>query len=121
MHNTVTLTDERLLAARVAAYVAQHGAQQCGPCLFGLRALAERVRAIARGEPDAADAHARLGRLSRQIARRGACAHPDGVLSFVASAVRAFAAEMHNHLDGRCAAGDHRDLLPMPVQQGAWR
>ncbi len=107
--------------ARVAAYMAGESARQCGPCLFGLRALAESLATIARGAPGAGEAYARLEALERQVAGRGACAHPDGVVGFVASAVRVFGRELAEHLRGRCSAGDHRPVLPTPVPTGGWR
>jgi NADH:ubiquinone oxidoreductase subunit F (NADH-binding) len=107
--------------ARVAAYLADESAGQCGPCVFGLRALAERLDAISHCTTAARDAYAHLARLDRQIARRGACAHPDGALGFVASATRVFAREFALHLEGACAARDHRPVLPTPASDGAWR
>jgi NADH:ubiquinone oxidoreductase subunit F (NADH-binding) len=107
--------------ARVAAYMAGQSAAQCGPCLFGLRTLADRLALVAQGAPGAADAFAHLERLERQIARRGACAHPDGVLGLVGSATRVFADEFARHLDGRCSAHDHEPVLPTPATKGGWR
>ena len=107
--------------ARVAGYLAGQGAGQCGPCVFGLRAVAESLALIARREPGAAAALARLPRLGAQIAGRGACAHPDGALGFVRSALQAFAGELDAHLAGRCSATDHRPLLPTPPTTADWR
>jgi hypothetical protein len=47
-----------------------------------------------------------------QIARRGACAHPDGALRFVESAMRVFDREVELHLSGRCSAGNRDPVLP---------
>jgi NADH:ubiquinone oxidoreductase subunit F (NADH-binding) len=107
--------------ARVVAYLARQSAEQCGPCLFGLRALAQRLALIARAERGAAEAYAHLARLDRQIARRGACAHPDGVLGFVASATRVFNEEFARHVAGHCSAHDQRPVLPTPPSEGGWR
>ncbi len=107
--------------ARVVAYMANQSAEQCGPCLFGLRTLADRLATLARAEPGAARAFEDLVRLDRQIARRGACAHPDGVLGFVASALEVFEDELARHVDGRCSAHRHRPVLPTPAAQGGWR
>jgi NADH:ubiquinone oxidoreductase subunit F (NADH-binding) len=107
--------------ARVVAYMAGQSAGQCGPCLFGLQALAESMETIARSAVEAAEAHAHLERLQRQIARRGACAHPDGVVGFVASATRVFRTEFERHLTGRCSADDRRPVLPTPYGEREWR
>jgi len=107
--------------ARVVAYMAAQSAAQCGPCVFGLRALAESLQSVARGDSDATESYERLERLERQIAGRGACAHPDGVLGFVASATRVFRDEFARHLAGACSAVDHRPLLPTPGVEGGWR
>jgi NADH:ubiquinone oxidoreductase subunit F (NADH-binding) len=107
--------------ARVVQYMARHSAGQCGPCVFGLRALADRLSIIAHAQAGSAAAFHELEGLHRQIARRGACAHPDGVLEFTASATRAFAAEFQSHLEGRCTATAHQPILPTPPTTGAWR
>jgi NADH:ubiquinone oxidoreductase subunit F (NADH-binding) len=107
--------------ARVVSYMAAQSAGQCGPCVFGLRALAERFESIARCRPEAIEAFGRLQGLHEQIARRGACAHPDGVLRFAASAPAVFAAEFEAHLMGRCSAHSHTPTLPTPKPTEGWR
>ncbi len=108
--------------ARVVSYMASQSAEQCGPCLFGLRTLAGRLTTIARAEPGAAEAYGHLAGLHRQIARRGACAHPDGVLAFTASATQVFASEFAAHLSGHCTARPRVPVLPVPhTQEGGWR
>jgi NADH:ubiquinone oxidoreductase subunit F (NADH-binding) len=107
--------------ARVARYLAGESAGQCGPCVFGLPAVAQALESIAAGAPDASRALERLPKLSAQIARRGACAHPDGALRFVNSTVRVFADEIELHLAGRCSATDHEPLLPTSPETTDWR
>jgi len=107
--------------ARVVAFGAAQSAGQCGPCVFGLRALADRLEELARGGARAPGAFAHLERLEGQIARRGACAHPDGVLGFVRSAVQVFEREFALHRAGGCSAVDRRPVLPAPGRIGAWR
>ncbi len=107
--------------ARVVAYMAAESAEQCGPCVFGLRTLAHRLQTIADAQPAAREAYNELAGLHRQIARRGACAHPDGVLEFAASATHVFAAEFSAHLAGHCTIHKHNPVLPTPAQYGAWR
>ena len=101
--------------ARVARYLAGESAGQCGPCVFGLPAVAAALESIAAGGRDAAEQLDRLPRLSLQIARRGACAHPDGALRFVESALRVFDREVELHLGGRCSARSREPLLPTGV------
>ena len=107
--------------ARVAAYMAAQSAGQCGPCVFGLAAVARSLAALAAREPGAGAALERLPRLHAQIARRGACAHPDGSIAFVTSALDVFADEIDEHLAGRCTAHGHDPVLPTPSTRGDWR
>jgi len=106
--------------ARVARYMAGESAGQCGPCLFGLPAVAAALETIALGLPGAAAALNRLPQLSAQIARRGACAHPDGTLRFVESALDVFADEVDLHVVGRCSATRGEPVLPVH-SSGEWR
>jgi NADH:ubiquinone oxidoreductase subunit F (NADH-binding) len=85
--------------ARVARYLADESAGQCGPCVNGLAAIAGALERIARGDARHLD---RLDRWLGQVAGRGACAHPDGAVRFVASARRVFAAEFDRHAGGHC-------------------
>jgi NADH:ubiquinone oxidoreductase subunit F (NADH-binding) len=86
-------------SARVARYLADESAGQCGPCVNGLAAIAGALERIARGDARHLD---RLDRWLGQVAGRGACVHPDGAVRFVASARRVFAAEFDRHAGGRC-------------------
>jgi NADH:ubiquinone oxidoreductase subunit F (NADH-binding) len=107
--------------ARIARYLAGESAGQCGPCVFGLPAVAAALESIAACAPDARHALDRLPRLAAQIARRGACGHPDGALRLVDSALRVFAPEVDQHLGGRCGAGHREPLLPTASESSDWR
>jgi NADH:ubiquinone oxidoreductase subunit F (NADH-binding) len=107
-------------SARVTAYLAGESAGQCGPCVFGLPAVAQCMDIVARGGPDARAALERLPTLHAQIARRGACAHPDGTIAFVESVLRVFADEIDLHLTGGCS-GHQEHTLPMPSGLSEWR
>jgi NADH:ubiquinone oxidoreductase subunit F (NADH-binding) len=106
--------------ARVARYLSGESAGQCGPCVFGLRALADASVALAGGR-GAAEALREMQELPSEIERRGACAHPDGAARLVRSALAAFPDEVHLHLQGRCSAVDRAPVLPVPAPSGEWR
>lgn len=110
----VLVLDQRTCAlgelARVTGWLAAQSVRQCGPCRFGLPALAADVAALAAGHPDAlnnAFAH------TRAIDGRGACAHPDGSARFVGSALHHLQDEVDLHLR---AGGCGRPVLgQLPV------
>jgi NADH:ubiquinone oxidoreductase subunit F (NADH-binding) len=100
--------------ARVARYLADESAVQCGPCVFGLEAIAKTLARLARRERDRHLGD--LGRWVEEIRGRGACRHPDGAARFVASALEVFADEVDLHLRGRCS-GSNRLVLPLPRRE----
>jgi NADH:ubiquinone oxidoreductase subunit F (NADH-binding) len=90
--------------ARIAAYMASQSAGQCGPCVFGLGALAGGLERLAAGHGGREDA-AHLERWTEMVRGRGACAHPDGVARLLDSAKRVFEEELDDHVRyGGCAA-----------------
>jgi NADH:ubiquinone oxidoreductase subunit F (NADH-binding) len=98
--------------SRVVRYMAGESAGQCGPCVFGLAALADAFESIGVCDGSVDVALDRIPRLCAQIARRGACAHPDGTLGLVMSALDVFASEVEAHRSGRCTATSHASVLP---------
>lgn len=82
--------------AGIMRYLAAESSAQCGPCFFGLRALAD---ACTRRAEDGArvDDLQRLQRWSQDVRGRGACKHPDGAALFLSSALQVFAAEFAGH------------------------
>jgi NADH:ubiquinone oxidoreductase subunit F (NADH-binding) len=100
--------------ARVVRYLSDEGAGQCGPCVFGLPALADALADLA--------FHGGRGRILGQLAaliplieRRGACRHPDGVVQFVRSALRTAAVDAREHDElGPCHGVLRAPLLPVP-------
>jgi NADH:ubiquinone oxidoreductase subunit F (NADH-binding) len=107
--------------ARVARWLASESAGQCGPCVYGLDALASTLeRALAgTAQPEVG---ARLHYLTSIAAGRSACSHPDGATRFVASALRVFAAELVDHVHrGPCPACARPGTLPIPVRRHAPR
>lgn len=99
--------------ARVARYLAEQSAGQCGPCVHGLAAIADTLEQLVRRGRHTPDVGLLQRRLA-QVAGRGACRHPDGAAVFVSSALRVFAAEFDRHLHGRRCTGHGRSVLPIP-------
>ncbi|KRF39970.1 formate dehydrogenase [Terrabacter sp. Soil811] len=91
---------------RCLTWAAGESAGQCGPCMFGLPALATDWRAlVAGGDRTAYDrVVSRVGLLPG----RGACRFPDGVAGFAGSALRVFADHLEQHRAGRCPAAELR-------------
>ena len=114
-------------AARIMRFLASQGAQQCGPCIFGLPAISEDLAQLAAGRPDGDP----LGRMQRRfgvISGRGACRHPDGAVRMAASAVQTFAADAHSHARRRPCLASHGGgsraavpPVPRPWADGEWR
>jgi NADH:ubiquinone oxidoreductase subunit F (NADH-binding) len=82
--------------ARVLGYLADQSAGQCGPCAFGLPAIAEDFAQLALGRPSGAVLE-RLDRRLGALPGRGACRHPDGAVRLAASALAAFATDAQAH------------------------
>ncbi len=88
--------------ARIARYLSDEGAGQCGPCVHGLGAIADALERLAAG--DRTDRRDRIERWIAAVKGRGACHHPDGASRFAASALEVFADEVELHLrHGRCS------------------
>ncbi len=108
-------------SARIARYLANESAGQCGPCVFGLPAVAGALEDLALARERVPAALERLPRLMAQIAGRGACNHPDGALELVSSALRVFSDEVELHRRGVCSAPDAPLLLPTRSESADWR
>jgi NADH:ubiquinone oxidoreductase subunit F (NADH-binding) len=85
--------------SRVTSWLAAESAKQCGPCMFGLPALARDVEALRRGDSRAIEI---AFRHAHAVDGRGACAHPDGTARFVTSALHLLQDETYLHLHGGC-------------------
>jgi NADH:ubiquinone oxidoreductase subunit F (NADH-binding) len=104
--------------SRVVRYLANESAGQCGPCVHGLDAVAGNLERLARADSRRDDSSVLRRRLG-QVARRGACRHPDGAIGLVASALRVFANDFERHAGGRRCAATVTGLLPLPAQAAA--
>jgi len=91
---------------RCLTWAAGESAGQCGPCMFGLPALAADWSAFAGGRDRAA--YARIRSRVALLPGRGACRFPDGVAGFAWSALWAFAEHLEQHHAGRCDAAERR-------------
>lgn len=81
-------------------YAAGESARQCGPCRFGLPALADSLsRLLDSGSPR--DSGDRLRHLLTQVIGRGACHFPDGVAGLITSALEVFGAALPSAEDHR--------------------
>jgi NADH:ubiquinone oxidoreductase subunit F (NADH-binding) len=105
--------------ARIVHWMAGEGAGQCGPCAFGLPALADDLAILAGLSTRAPDRqltarlHFRLG----EVRGRGACRHPDGVVGLVGSALACFAGDVDRHLKERtCPGVCAPSILPLPCR-----
>jgi NADH:ubiquinone oxidoreductase subunit F (NADH-binding) len=87
--------------ARIVTYLASQSARQCGPCVFGLAAIADATRRLATRSPQGNDLE-RIVRWSGQLPGRGACRHPDGAVALMQSALQLFADDFASHQRRRC-------------------
>ena len=100
--------------ARILEWLAGETAQQCGPCMHGLPALARGADALASGSRDSTP-HRLLLRWSAQIEGRGGCRMPDGAVRLMRSALGVFADDVEVHSSGRsCSAPSAYTGLALP-------
>ncbi|WP_234360150.1 NADH-ubiquinone oxidoreductase-F iron-sulfur binding region domain-containing protein [Streptomyces sp. DSM 15324] len=100
--------------ARILAYLAAHGARQCGPCRYGLPAVAADFAALAAGRAHS-ELMSRLHHRTALLPDRGACRHPDGAARLAASALRVFAGDVDQHLThATCPAAHRPPAIPVP-------
>jgi NADH:ubiquinone oxidoreductase subunit F (NADH-binding) len=101
--------------AHIARWLATQSSGQCGPCVNGLDAIATALEQVRAGV-DGPRALARISRWGSLASGRGACAHPDGVVRCVTSAIDVFGSELSAHARrGPCPACAQRRLLPTPL------
>ncbi|MHB8681832.1 MAG: NADH-ubiquinone oxidoreductase-F iron-sulfur binding region domain-containing protein [Acidimicrobiales bacterium] len=99
--------------ARIVGYLAGESAGQCGPCVFGLPAMADDLARLATGRVDGRLLE-RLRSRANAVEGRGACRLPDGAVRLVRSALSVFATDVRAHAKGRpCPGAGHRGVLPV--------
>jgi len=106
-------------SARVARWLADQTAGQCGPCVHGLDAIAASMAMLVSGDRSGQAQH-QLMRWLEMVKGRGACKHPDGAARFVESSLIVFADEIARHRQrGPCPDAGPAVLLVPPA--GPWR
>ena len=97
--------------AEVLDHLAAESAGRCGPCFNGLPALARAFSSRLRGPGPGTRTGATgdVEQLAALVEGRGACAHPDGTVRMVRSALRAFPEELAAHDAGSCPARSLHD------------
>jgi NADH:ubiquinone oxidoreductase subunit F (NADH-binding) len=105
--------------ARVVRYLADESAGQCGPCLFGLAALADALADLAYDGQDRPTRQA--GTLISLVEGRGACKLPDGATQLVRSALETFGADAAWHEQrGPCYGIQRAPVLDVPEDVADW-
>lgn len=100
--------------ARVVAWLAAQNARQCGPCFKGTPAIAEELAGLTWRQDRRA--LQRLRYTMAMVYRRGACSHPNGIVSVTESALRVFAADVRTHQSGDgCKWMSRTPTLPIPA------
>ncbi|HWS44836.1 MAG TPA: NADH-ubiquinone oxidoreductase-F iron-sulfur binding region domain-containing protein [Acidimicrobiia bacterium] len=108
--------------ARITRWFANQSAGQCGPCTFGLPAIADALDHMARGADRDGRAEAAARRWLAMVEGRGACKLPDGAVRFVRSGLAVFADHVAEHrTTGRCRAPGGAPALPVPRAEASWR
>lgn len=103
--------------ARALRYLAAESAGQCGPCMFGLPAIADDMADLVRGADRSGATLDRLHKRLTTIVGRGACAHPDGAARLAAAALRVFADDIDCHIAGLpCPWARSARWMPVPEE-----
>ena len=106
---------------RVAGWMADESAGQCGPCVNGLGSIADALADVCDGRAGSG-ALTDIERWTAVVTGRGGCAHPDGTARFVTSALTVFAPEIAEHArHGPCDSCSRRPVLLTPTPRSAAR
>jgi len=93
-------------------FLAGESAGQCGPCVLGLPALADELAAIIDGLATKGDIK-RLTSTALGLRGRGDCAHPDGAIALLESALDVFSDDAAHHARGRHCGRGHEGWFPV--------
>jgi NADH:ubiquinone oxidoreductase subunit F (NADH-binding) len=107
--------------ARVAGWLLAQSAHQCGPCEFGLGAIARALTELTGPDGDRGG-YRQIERWCGLVIGRGACALPDGAAGFITSALHTFRPAFDDHArHGACEACYSSRLLPTAQARSAIR
>ena len=106
--------------ARVTRWLAGESAGQCGPCAFGLPAIAGAMEDLAGGRRTR-ESLAAISRWLPMVDKRGGCKLPDGVVRFVSSGLQVFGDHVAEHQRHTCRHAGAAAVLPVPAHRGPWR
>ncbi len=101
---------------RVARWLAAESSGQCGPCFFGLPAVAGDLEALTAGRLPAQGLE-HLRRRLGLLPGRGACGHPDGAAMFLRTALEVHQAEIATHLAHGGCGRDCAGVLPLDAME----
>ncbi len=94
------------------SYLAAQSAGQCGACVLGLASMADDLGSVVEGTARRGDVR-RLAARCHALRGAGGCAHPDGAVLLVESALAVFADDVAAHLRGRpCPPGRSGGWFP---------
>lgn len=99
-------------AIHLLRFFAAESARQCGPCTFGIPAMAETLARLARGTAEPDDLPRLRRYAERMLPHRGACGHLDGAAHSARSALAVFAAEIETHLQHSGCGRPEGCILP---------
>ncbi len=99
---------------RVVEWMANESVGQCGPCVYGLPALAKDLRTLGWSRSTKMQFERLLAHLI-EVDGRGACRHPDGVVRLIRSSLAVFSRHFDDHLrSGPCAAVNAPTVMTLP-------
>jgi NADH:ubiquinone oxidoreductase subunit F (NADH-binding) len=101
------------VTVKLLGYLAGESAGQCGSCLFGLPRLSWQLQAIVDGTATRGEVR-RVNEVAQTVVGRGACAHPDGAVALLESALEVFRDDVRAHMRGRHCGGDTSGWFPIP-------
>ncbi len=110
------------VTVRLLRYLAGESAGQCGPCMYGLPALADALGAVASGRAGRGEVR-RLGRAALSSRGRGDCSHPDGAADLVETALHVLADDIAAHVRRGTCGGHATGWFPVPADgagRAAW-